>query len=114
LRERGLKQMNRLLDLRVQHRTRLLERKHLEKELLLKEIHHRVKNNLQIVISLLNLQARHMQDPQAQEAMQAIKSRVRSMSLLHERLYQLDNLAYINLENYIREICESLYDAFGA
>lgn len=113
LRERGLKNMNKLLDLRVKHRTRLLERKHQEKEMLLKEIHHRVKNNLQIVMSLLNLQARHVKDSQTKEAMQAIRSRVRSMSLLHERLYQFDNLAFINLENYFREICESLYDAFG-
>lgn len=113
LRERGLRNMNKLLDLRVKHRTHLLERKHREKEMLLKEIHHRVKNNLQIVISLLNLQARHVKDNQTKEAMQAIRSRVRSMSLLHERLYQHDNLAFINLENYFREICESLYEAFG-
>jgi two-component sensor histidine kinase len=113
MRERGLKKMNLLLDLRVKHRTRLLEKKHLEKEMLLKEIHHRVKNNLQIVISLLNLQARHIQDPEAQEAMRAIRSRVRSMSLLHERLYQVDDLAHINLRNYFQEICESLYDSFG-
>lgn len=113
LRERGLKKMNTLLDLRVKHRTSLLERKHLEKEMLLKETHHRVKNNLQIVMSLLNLQARHIKDPQAQEAMQAIRSRVRAMSLLHEQLYQLNNLAHINLEKYLREVCESLYDAFG-
>ncbi|WP_185196859.1 two-component regulator propeller domain-containing protein [Pontibacter sp. Tf4] len=113
LRERSLVKMNTLLDMRVKHRTRMLERKHREKELLLQEVHHRVKNNLQIVISLLNLQARHVQDPIALEAMQALRSRVRSMALLHERLYRHNNLEHINLENYFREICESLYASYG-
>lgn len=113
LREQSLLKMNTLLDMRVKHRTRMLERKHREKELLLQEVHHRVKNNLQIVISLLNLQARHVNDPEALEVMQAIRSRVRSMALLHERLYRHDNLEHIDLENYFREICESLYAAYG-
>ncbi|GAB3541034.1 hypothetical protein GCM10027443_39780 [Pontibacter brevis] len=113
LRERSLVQMNSLLEMRVHHRTRLLERKNREKEMLLQEIHHRVKNNLQIVISMLNLQARHVQDPQAVDVMQAIRSRVRSMSILHERLYQHSDLDRIDLEEYFEEICESLYAAYG-
>ncbi|NDK56122.1 ligand-binding sensor domain-containing protein [Pontibacter fetidus] len=113
LREKSLVKMNALLEMRVNHRTRMLERKHREKELLLQEVHHRVKNNLQIVISLLNLQARHIQDPATKEVMQAIRSRVRSMALLHERLYRHNNLEHINLEEYFREICESLYAAYG-
>ncbi len=113
VRERSLLKMNALLDMRVKHRTRMLERKHREKELLLQEVHHRVKNNLQIVISLLNLQARHVQDPSALEVMKAIRSRVRSMALLHERLYRHNNLEHIDLEDYFREICESLYAAYG-
>ncbi|MFD3001202.1 two-component regulator propeller domain-containing protein [Pontibacter toksunensis] len=113
LRERSLVQMNSLLEMRVHHRTRLLERKNREKEMLLQEIHHRVKNNLQIVISMLNLQARHLQDPRAVDVMQAIRSRVRSMSILHERLYQHSDLDRIDLEEYFEEICESLYAAYG-
>ncbi|WP_161889966.1 ligand-binding sensor domain-containing protein [Pontibacter russatus] len=113
LRERSLVKMNSLLEMRVSHRTRLLERKNREKEMLLQEIHHRVKNNLQIVISMLNLQARHVQDPQAADVMQALRSRVRSMSILHERLYQLAEQDSINLEEYFEEICESLYAAYG-
>ncbi|HEY4649979.1 MAG TPA: two-component regulator propeller domain-containing protein [Pontibacter sp.] len=112
-REQSLVKMNTLLDLRVKHRTRMLERKNREKELLLQEVHHRVKNNLQIVISLLNLQARHVSDPEALEVMQALRSRVRSMALLHERLYRHDNLEHIDLENYFREICTGLYAAYG-
>ncbi|WP_181163663.1 ligand-binding sensor domain-containing protein [Pontibacter mangrovi] len=113
LRERSLIKMNSLLELKVDHRTRLLERQNREKEILLQEIHHRVKNNLQIVISMLNLQARHVQDPEAQEVMQALRSRVRSMSLLHERLYRHNDLEQINLEEYFLEICESLYASYG-
>jgi two-component sensor histidine kinase len=113
LREQSLVKMNALLEMRVKHRTRMLERKHREKELLLQEVHHRVKNNLQIVISLLNLQARHVKDPATKDVMQAIRSRVRSMALLHERLYRHNNLEHIDLEDYIREICESLYAAYG-
>jgi two-component sensor histidine kinase/ligand-binding sensor domain-containing protein len=113
LRERSLVKMNSLLEMRVHHRTRQLERKNREKEMLLQEIHHRVKNNLQIVISMLNLQARHVQDPQAVDVMQAIRSRVRSMSILHERLYQHADLDRIDLEEYFEEICESLYAAYG-
>ena len=113
LRERSLVKMNSLLEMRVSHRTRLLERKNREKEMLLQEIHHRVKNNLQIVISMLNLQARHVQDPLAADVMQAIRSRVRSMSILHERLYQHADLDCIDLEEYFEEICESLYAAYG-
>ncbi|MDX5423309.1 MAG: hypothetical protein LPK07_08565 [Hymenobacteraceae bacterium] len=113
IRERSLVKMNTLLEMKVNNRTRLLERKNREKETLLQEIHHRVKNNLQIVISLLNLQARHVQDPAALEVMQAIRSRVRSMALLHERLYLHDDLAHIDLESYFREICDSLYASYG-
>lgn len=113
LREKNLVEMNTLLEMKVNHRTRLLERKNKEKEILLQEIHHRVKNNLQIVISLLNLQARHVADPLAKEMMKALRSRVRSMSLLHERLYRYDSLENIDLEEYFLEICESLYASYG-
>ncbi|MBF9251870.1 hypothetical protein I2I11_01040 [Pontibacter sp. 172403-2] len=113
LREKNLVKMNSLLEMKVQHRTGLLERKNREKETLLQEIHHRVKNNLQIVISMLNLQARHVEDPLAQEVMRAIRGRVRSMSLLHERLYRHDDLGQIDLEDYFRSICDSLYASYG-
>ncbi|TXK50802.1 hypothetical protein FVR03_03880 [Pontibacter qinzhouensis] len=113
LRERSLVKQNSLLEQRVKHRTRLLEEKNREKETLLKEIHHRVKNNLQIVISLLNLQTRHIQDPESIQVMQALRNRVRSMAILHERLYQHEDLAEIDLATYFSGICESLYSSFG-
>ncbi|MFD2246229.1 ligand-binding sensor domain-containing protein [Pontibacter ruber] len=113
LRERNLVKLNTLLERKVHHRTRLLEEKNREKEILLKEIHHRVKNNLQIVISLLNLQARHLQDPVELDVMQAIRSRVRSMAILHEQLYHQHDLAHIDLDDYFMGICESLYASYG-
>ncbi|WP_187262523.1 two-component regulator propeller domain-containing protein [Pontibacter beigongshangensis] len=113
LRERNLVKQNSLLEQRVQHRTRMLEEKNREKETLLKEIHHRVKNNLQIVISLLNLQTRHLHDPESIQVMRALRNRVQSMAILHERLYQHEDLAQIDLANYFTGICESLYSSFG-
>ncbi|QCR23486.1 two-component regulator propeller domain-containing protein [Pontibacter sp. SGAir0037] len=113
LREKSLVKMNAVLELKVKHRTKQLEEKNFEKEILLKEIHHRVKNNLQIVISMLNLQARQLKDDFTLDVMRALRNRVRSMALLHERLYQHQDLSSIDLDDYIRGICESLYASYG-
>jgi two-component sensor histidine kinase len=79
-----------------------------EKELLLQEIHHRVKNNLQIIASLLSLQAQHLTDPTAIEALSDSESRVRSMAMIHEQLYSSDNLAHIDFEEYTSSLCHRL------
>lgn len=113
LREKSLVKMNTLLEQKVRHRTQLLEEKNREKEILLKEIHHRVKNNLQIIMSMLNLQTRRVQDPKALEVMQSVRGRVRSMAILHERLYQHEDLASIDLSAYIEDICEGLGATYG-
>ncbi|PKV66766.1 two-component regulator propeller domain-containing protein [Pontibacter ramchanderi] len=113
LRERSLVKLNTMLEQKVQHRTQLLEEKNREKEILLKEIHHRVKNNLQIIMSMLNLQTRRVQDPKALEVMQSVRGRVRSMAVLHERLYQHEDLASIDLSAYIADICEGLAATYG-
>ncbi len=80
-----------------------------EKEVLLKEIHHRVKNNLQIVSSLLNLQAGQVTDPHTLDALQDSQTRVRSMALIHEKLYRSENLAKINFAEYIRDLISYLF-----
>jgi PAS domain S-box-containing protein len=84
-----------------------------EKVVLLKEIHHRVKNNLQIVASLLNLQAGRTANQELKAMLQDTRNRVRSMALLHEVLYRSDNLAYINFQAYVKELIAQLLRSFG-
>lgn len=89
-----------------------LSRKNQEVETLLREIHHRVKNNLQIVTSLLRMQARKIRDPHALEALNASQARVRSMSLLHQRLYQGDALKDIPMRPYLTDLATVLLDSY--
>ena len=79
-----------------------------EKDSMLKEIHHRVKNNLQIISSLLRMQADQIDSPVVRDALQDMQSRVRSMALIHEHLYRSDNLAAVNLAHYIQQLCQQL------
>ncbi len=84
-----------------------------ENELLLKEVHHRVKNNLQVISSLLSLQSRHIQDKQVRHAILDSESRVRSMSLIHQRLYRGNNLAAVEMKNYFSSLTDTLVDAYA-
>jgi two-component sensor histidine kinase len=91
------------------------EERHLaEKDVLLKEIHHRVKNNLQVVASLLNLQAARTRQPEAVAALQDTRNRVHSMALLHQVLYRSPSLARISFPVYVQELCVHLLRAHGA
>ncbi|MXN90375.1 hypothetical protein GR160_03980 [Flavobacterium sp. Sd200] len=83
-----------------------------EKQWLLKEIHHRVKNNLQIVMSLLNSQSAYLKDQVAVTAIKNSQHRVHSMSLIHQKLYKSDDLAAINMPEYINELIDYLKDSF--
>jgi PAS domain S-box-containing protein len=83
-----------------------------EKEVLLKEIHHRVKNNLQIVSSLLYLQAAKTEHPGAVSALKESRARVKSMALIHERLYQSPNLASVDMGGYTRNLVFDLYHSY--
>lgn len=83
-----------------------------EKEILLKEIHHRVKNNLQVISSLLNLQAYRIKDKVALEAIQEGRTRVQSMSLIHQTLYRKDNLTGVNINDYLDKLCQSLFATY--
>ncbi|WP_080054485.1 tetratricopeptide repeat-containing sensor histidine kinase [Spirosoma aerolatum] len=91
-----------------------LQRLLTEKEWLLKEIHHRVKNNLQIVMSLLNTQSAYLTDEAAMLAIRDSQHRVQAISLIHQKLYQSENLSAIDMSVYIRELVEYLRDFFGA
>jgi PAS domain S-box-containing protein len=84
-----------------------------EKVALLKEVHHRVKNNLQIVDSLLGLQANRSGNPHVLEVLQDSRNRVRSMALLHEALYRSGNLARIDFSAYVDELCSRILHTFG-
>jgi len=84
-----------------------------EKEWLLREIHHRVKNNLQIVISLLNTQSAYLENPDALTAIKNSQNRMHAMSLIHQKLYQSDNLAEIDMAWYIRKLVEYMVECFG-
>lgn len=84
-----------------------------EKEILLRELYHRTKNNMQVICSLLNLECASCGDPRLVEEFRVIENRIRSMSLVHEKLYQSRNLASINLGDYIRDLAALLQASYS-
>lgn len=92
---------------------RLLAIKNNENELLLKEIHHRVKNNLEVVSSLLALQSAQIEDTNTKDAMQESQNRVQSIGIVHQKLYQGTNLGAIEMKDYFINLSESVLDSFG-
>lgn len=85
-----------------------------EKETLLKELYHRVKNNLQVIASMINLQERAIPDNAARIALKDAANRVRAMALVHEKLYRSSNLSSIALDNYVAQLCKQLGKAVAA
>jgi len=85
-----------------------------DKKILLREIHHRVKNNLQIISSLLNLQSKNIKDEKVAEAIQEGKARVRSMALIHQDLYQQEhNLLGVSVKSYLQKLCNELFSTYS-
>ncbi len=84
-----------------------------QQELLMQEIHHRVKNNLQIVASLLNLQSSRIRQPEAHAEFQSARDRVRALATLHRHLYAHGEIHTIDMHEFLTELCEQLFTAFG-
>jgi len=85
-----------------------------EKDAMMREIHHRVKNNLQVISSLVSLQAENLTDERIREEFNEVRDRVRSMSLIHEKLYQTDNFAQLNFADYATSLLHHLWHSHGA
>lgn len=97
---------------RVKAKNELIRKTAAQKDLLLKEIHHRVKNNLQLISSLLNLQSRYIKDEKARQVSMEGKTRVRAMSLIHQFLYQKDDLMHLSLDEYFRKLVRELLEIY--
>jgi two-component system, sensor histidine kinase PdtaS len=93
--------------------TRQLRKRNEEKEFLIKEIHHRVKNNLQVLSSLLNLQSKYIKDENALDAVREGQNRVEAMGLIHQRLYTGANLSSVEMQDYLQNLGNVLLDSFG-
>ncbi|WP_266365414.1 histidine kinase dimerization/phosphoacceptor domain -containing protein [Tellurirhabdus rosea] len=107
--QREIDQKNQSLEQIVAEKEGLL----VEKEWMLKEIHHRVKNNLQVITSLLNSQSDYLDDPVALAAIRESQSRVQTMALIHQRLYESDQLSKVDMAGYIGEVVDYLLETFS-
>jgi PAS domain S-box-containing protein len=126
--EAALQKLNAELELRVKERTdelrianqeldaqaNRLKASLEEKELLLKEIHHRVKNNMQVISSIFSLQSQYVQDPQVLAILTESRNRISSMALIHEKLYQCNNFVKIDFAEYIQSLTRNLFTSYDA
>jgi two-component sensor histidine kinase len=111
-RDRRMKKMRRILEEKVKTRTAEVEKQNLEKEVMLKEIHHRVKNNLQIINSLMNLQADNVEDQMVKDVFREARNRIASMALIHEKIYESRSMVNVKMKDYIRELVHKLIDSY--
>lgn len=97
----------------IEQRTKEIIKQRDENEILLKEVHHRVKNNLQIINSLINIQSDYVNDPKAAELFREIRNRIRTISLVHEKLYKSTDYGNINVKEYLNMLVENLIDTYS-
>ena len=112
---RDLQRLNDALQTEIAQRRHAEEavRHSREKEVLLQEIHHRVKNNLQIITSLLRMQSRAVQDPAFSEALRECQNRVASMALIHDKLYRARDLARVSFGEYVRDLTNNILTSYA-
>ncbi len=108
-----IKQSHLDLEKKIAERTSALMQSLKEKELLLREIHHRVKNNFQIITSLFNLQSHHIKDPGILETLRECQNRIRSIALIHEALYASADLSKIDFSAHLRNLIRHLFQSYG-
>ena len=101
------------LNQKLKSRNETISQANAEKETLLKEIHHRVKNNLQVISSLLKLQSKYIKDDNAIKAIADGRTRVQSMALLHQSLYKENNLKGVEMRSYFKNLVESLFETYN-
>ena len=108
-----LQRLNAELEGRVEVRTAELSAALRDREVLLQEVHHRVKNNLQIISSLVNMQARKLEAGPSRDALRECQTRVQAIALIHERLYQSQDYSRVPLSDYVRSLAASIFNATG-
>jgi len=97
----------------IQERDRNLREAVTQKTMMVREVHHRVKNNLQIVMSLLSLQAARLRDPAAQEALKQARARINALALVHRILYELEDQNVVDIKRLIADLTEQMHEGFG-
>jgi two-component sensor histidine kinase len=97
---------------KLQNQYNIINKQNIEKTAMVKEIHHRVKNNLQVIVSLLRLQSHELENEEAIEKFRDTTSRVLTMSLIHEKMYQTEELSKINIEEYFKSLAKDLINSY--
>lgn len=113
IKEKRQLEISRELEFKVKERTLVIEKQRDEKEVLLKEIHHRVKNNMQVINSLLSIQSSYTKDENALALFGEAQNRIRSMALIHEKMYQSSDLSKIDFEDYIIALTKDLISTYS-
>ncbi len=111
-RKRQVVILEKRLEEEVSKRTFELKKQNDKIEILIKEIHHRVKNNLQVITSLINLHSGYVKDPKALEVFEESKNRIKSMALVHEKLYETNDLSSISVDDFIMKMFDYLRDIY--